>query len=704
MLRKGAAVAEVSYDIEAVLRVKNGEFNRRMDEAAARASKFGEGFGAIGTGIENVMNRVGGIASGAATAMGGVALAGVAGIAYAAKSSISNLQMLEDKGIQMASVMAAATSTPFETMKKESDSMFARFRTAAITSAGETADFVNTASLLAGPILGAGKSMTDLENTVKGVIATAPALGASFQQAGSDVMRMLQGSAGAELPFFKAMQSIPSLGIKSAEAFNKMSQAARFDAITKALSNPAFKAGAEAMGQSLTGLLSTAQDVAKNIGGGIFEPFYTKGKAALSKLLDFMNGELLQGGIISNLIGSLGARFDVAFERLQKNLARIFPPMETGAIGIANAIDRGVGWAIDKAVRASGWLADHWSQIVSLGERFAAGIAHAAETGKSLVTALGGGDFTKGLERVAELYAAKKIGGDLLPFGSAAASFGGGIMNLGKMIPGLGGGAAAGGAGAAGAAASGAGAAGSAAAASGPPGWAMGLYALRQFAIVAAVITAAVYAANVAIESGGAVVAWAGDKFDAMKASASNLITAVEGLGGAGMRAVSAARPLIDIIGTGLVAAAGAAMAVLGGVIDVMTGMAQTASALVDIMGQAANAVGKFIDSVATKLGLTAKSKLTDEAYDPAASRVDQGASFVPYISTSGSGGPTTMKKGVTAPASKGGGGKQEITVKFDFGDGNEEAIYIRTRKDMVRGLRNARIFGNGLAVVGPLT
>jgi hypothetical protein len=45
------------------------------------------------------------------------------------------------------------------------------------------------------------------------------------------------------------------------------------------------------------------------------------------------------------------------------------------------------------------------------------------------------------------------------------------------------------------------------------------------------------------------------------------------------------------------------------------------------------------------------------------------------------------------APDSKGGGGKQEIVIKWDLGDGNDEAIFMRTRREIVGAIQAAKGF-----------
>ena len=246
----------IQYDVHASLKVTNASgFHADMSRAAGSANALQTAFDKVKGGAERAWGGLSSVAQMASSTVGSIVAVGTAtatalavgtsaGVAAAGK----NLAMLEGKSIQLSSVIAAATERSFAGVQAETGDLFQKFKGDAVQSAGGMADFVDTASKIAAPILGAGQSMEELRNITKGVIATAPALGVEFKQAGSDVMRMLQGSAGADLPFFQALKSIPSLGIESAEAFNKLAPEDRIETIKEALTNPAFLAASDAAG------------------------------------------------------------------------------------------------------------------------------------------------------------------------------------------------------------------------------------------------------------------------------------------------------------------------------------------------------------------------------------------------------------------------------------------------------------------------
>ena len=47
-------------------------------------------------------------------------------------------------------------------------------------------------------------------------------------------------------------------------------------------------------------------------------------------------------------------------------------------------------------------------------------------------------------------------------------------------------------------------------------------------------------------------------------------------------------------------------------------------------------------------------------------------------------------------PHGKGGGGKTEIVLKFDLGEGNEDAIFVKTRKDFLKMFESAAVRRGG--------
>lgn len=692
-------MADVEYSVLANLGVEGGgKFKSEMNSAAGGVKQFAGGVAgvasnvaALGASAVAMAAKVAAIGGGVITAVGGVAAVAVG----------RNLSMLEDKSIQLGAVMAAATGTPFESMRAKSNELFAQFRKDAITSAGETQDFVGVASNLAGPLLGAGRSMEDLHKITQGVIATAPALGTSFEQAGTDVMRMFQGSAGVELPFFKALQSIPELGIKSAEAFNKMDVQKRIEVTEKALRNPAFLAAASAMGDTFTGLSSTVQDQLKTMGGAIGGPIFAQVKHSMKALTDLFMPKLDAGSAFMQSLTKIGTDVTGSLSRMGSRWGAIFNHPGDMIDRMAAGLERGVFQAMGRIEQVSVYLSDHWTQIKDGAHEFGVKLEHAYDTAKQIVTALGGGDLATGMKRIAEGFAGVKAGEAMAPLAGSAMSAAGGAAQVGKALFSTGGGAAGGAAGGAGAAE---GAAGSAVLGAGA------IDAAFLAATAAAVVAALGLAVVDAWESniGGVrqdfeqILGWLkesfGDLWDAL------------------LKLHDALRPLINVVGYLLIGVVGVLIAALSLLAETLAKIISGVAFLVDWLlnldvafnalvrnvtelADATESVGSALTtfvavarefySIAEKLGLVNKKKLgpTDDT------QINRGDNDLigPGVSFDTNGPIIATKKGGSSP--KAGGAKQQIEVKLKIdlnGGENEEALFIRSKKSIMRAIEEA--------------
>lgn len=712
-------MSDTSYTVDAQLRLQGGgNFNAGMQSAAAKAMELDRslamvrgGLAQTGRGFLDMTETA--VVTGVKIAAG-VGAAAIAAGAVAGKAVFDNLSLLEGKGIQLASVLAASTGVPFQVMQGESSKLFDRFRQDAITSAGETKDFIDIASKLAGPLAGAGKSMDQLHDMTAGVMNAAPSLGIAFDQAGSDVMRMLQGVAGVEQPLFRAMVAIPSLGIQTAEKFNKLSMEQRYQKIAQALSNPAFAAAATAYGSSWAGLRSTLEDIAKTAGGTLGGPMFEAAKRKLAAFNDATMKALGPDGRLGAALSTVGLSLATRFDQIGDQVGRLFPSLDEGASGFVSLLGRGVDAGLVRVRDGVAWIADHWSAISDGAHRFADGLGKAADRAESIVRAIGGGDLGVGMGRIAEMLAAKKaldfagpaLGGlaqagsggvgvvrALLAEGKAGAGVAGAAAGAAKTVgdvsqfsgaavPFMGIGAAAVPV-AAGTAEAGAGVGAAAAGAAGGASMlSIALAALvGAIALVIIPVTAAagaLYLMRDSLTTVGTTAesTWGyvkaafgpvGDSFQRLGYQLGMLTSGpIAGLGSAVDGALSAA-----IRGAG--AAAEVAAAGIEAVVDAMTA----------VVG-AANAAAAAIGSLFAKAPTLATGSPLDA---PEARSFD----FVaPNLAVSG---PTMAMTGGSAKASPkggGGGGKQEITIKWDLGDGNEEAIYVKTRSDFERALRSA--------------
>lgn len=676
-------MADIQYDVLANLTTKAGAFSSDMTKAAADADKLGASWGKVVSGGSALMGTLGGLVATAAqigTAGAGVMLGAVGIAAHYVGGAMA---VLESKSIQLASVLAAATKTPFDVMQKQTRGLFDEFKQDAIESAGETGDFVDIASKIAGPIMGAGKSMADLHRITKGVVEMAPSLGIDFKQAGSDVMRMLQGTAGMESPLFAAMVAIPSLGIKKAEEFNKLSPEKRIAKLEEALGNPAFRSAAAAYGASWGGLTSTFEDVAKGAGMMLGEPLFALAKKGLSAFNDSaMKVVQGQGG---KQLRSLGTALTDDFLYLARVLRPIFPSFGDSAKDVVGVMEKLVRGPLKLVIQGSEWAVAHWADIKSHARGVADSLTHAAEKAVAMVRAIGGGDMARGIERIAKLSLAAKVAS---PVASMAVG-GAGVAVNGARLLGLGastGGVVAAGTAAAGAeAATVAGGAGAVGAATGGAG-AVGAAALTG-PIAVGVVAALAWV-------GAALVTFQTDLFGlgtrlsdiwlSVSVAATKFGVSLGKLWDAMGRLYTAAEPLIALIGSPLVFALGDAGKGLEKVITWFEMLVDVVTRGVDLLSPKLAQLSSFLGLDAATGGQRGKASV---GFDEARETVlpDWALQFAKDNAAVQQASPDKKK-----PDNNKGKLAIEITHKWDLGEGNEEAIYVKTRKDIVEMFRGA--------------
>jgi hypothetical protein len=705
-------VAEgIQYDVFATLKVAGGaSFVNDMGRAAGSVDALQGAFDKLHGGAERAwggLQTLGGMAAGVLgkfVAVGSAAVTAAAvGSAAAMAATGQNLAMLEGKSIQLASVIAAATERSFASVQGETGALFAQFKMDAVQSAGGMADFVDTASKIVAPIVGAGRSMEELRQITKGVIATAPALGVEFQQAGSDVMRMLRGSAGAELPFFQALKSIPSLGIESAEAFNKLSPEKRIDTLKKALTNPAFLAASDAAGESFKGLWATAEDLMMNMGGLAMSPAFGVLKRNLGGITKTLIEGLGEGGPVKGALEKLGATAGYRFGQITSEIGKLFPDLngsiESTVLWVDHLVDNGLA----RVVSATSWVVSHWPEITSGAKAFAGWVSESADRAIDLVRTLGGGDLAKGIERAALLYGGAKVAAPTAQIALGTAQMVQGTAMVGKWAMGLfssgtaAAGAAEAAAGSAGAAAAGASGSSAAAAAGGTLG---GAGALAGGALAAgfAGFLATTY---LAIEQDTfGFVRFLSDEWDKLMVAGERLWSSVQGVGRqfealweAGLKLYEAMKPLLGLFASlyAIPLAVAFEVIVTGATLaaDGLTWLAQTLQLFAGYATEAIGPLTKLMDEIVDKLGL--KKKTLAPVDEDLMRAFDAGGMGAPIITTSGTmaGGSSLPKK----PPSTSGKQQVEVTLKWDLGEGNEEAIYVRTRRDLTEALQNARSF-----------
>lgn len=694
-------MSDVSYLIDAQLRLSGGAagaFNSGMQRSAQAVqnvqqamSQVSTGFRQMAGGVTDIVDRA--LSTGARVAAG-LTAAGAVGAIAMAKSVGTNLSMLEDKSISMGAVMAAATGQSFATMKAASAGLFEQFEKDAVTAAGSTADFVGVANSLAGPVLGAGKGMGVLHDLTKSAMDAAGPLGISYEQMGSSVTMMLQGMATAHDPLFRAMKSIPSLGIKSTEAFQALSQEAKIATLQAALGNQAFKDGNVAMGQSWTGLRSTLTDVFARMGKFAGLPLFEQAKRGLSRFNDAMISALTDGRL-KDVLSTMGMSLATRFGEIGDTLKRIFPDFIGSGEDAITRIGGFVSGALAKVNAGLGWVADHWTEITTGAHAFADAIERGAHRASELVKTLGGGDFAKGLERVAELMVAKQAVSATMPIAGGAITAASGLANVARFAAPM------------------AAAPTAAVGAETAAGGAVAAGGLAGAATAIAAATGAVLAFGAAAVLIGPYISGVWDRVTGALPEAwdRNVLPRIEPLRAALSKMWDALAPIRDAlmyVGAALVALPFAPfIAVVTAAAAAIDYCATHADQFTTVLGgmagalaDAADEVSKFINRFKKVLPPSGASPLdVPETYAPA----DYAGMGGVAMGTGARGGVYGGPMAAT-PAPKGGGGggqKVEVTIKWDLGDGNEDAIYVKSKKDIASALKNARQIAKSSTVAG---
>lgn len=199
-------MADVSFTVEAKLQLTGEKELKSGLETAAAATK------SLFSNMKGLAGSVAELATQAFQSFSSISSAAIASglsIASASAQSIGNdLRALETRSVQLASVVGSAMQVPFSAAQQESEKLFAQFSKDAAESGGELSDFITVATLLASPLLQAGQSMSALHDLTKLTVAGADAAGESYEQAGKQISQMLNGTASDEQSLFQLLGSL----------------------------------------------------------------------------------------------------------------------------------------------------------------------------------------------------------------------------------------------------------------------------------------------------------------------------------------------------------------------------------------------------------------------------------------------------------------------------------------------------------------
>jgi hypothetical protein len=675
-------MSDTNYKVTTELKLLGGkDFEGGMKRAAGAAKDLQGELGKLGTGAWGLAGGAFGALEKTVLSVGAAASIAFGGFAYAGLKAVSavgkDMAGLEASALQLGAVIGAATGKGFAKGQQEANVLFEQYGKDALKSAGERSDFVSIGKAISGPVIGATHDLSKLRDMTGKVVGAATVVGETFEEAGRDATAILTGVAGNDVKLFRTLRSM-GLIKKEAKEFNQLSPAKRFEELDKALGNQALIDSQEAFGESWAGLTSSLADGTKALGRVAGAPVFGFLKTQLGGLNKLLQ-ENTEGGRLYDAFEHLGASATFALMPLRDALGDLFPDAIGSASGFVGVLEGAVVGSIHTVTRATRFVADHWVEIHDTIDRVGVALGRAAIKGEAFVTAVGGGDFWKGAERLGGAVAGVKTAQALgVPetVGSGAMALSG-AAGTAKALGLFGGGAAAVEAAGAGAAAGGGAAAvgGSVAGAAATGATALG-----------------VAGAIVAVEALGAVfVAFERDTLGVgslMRAEWRGLVQGAEMLGhelGGLWESLKklwvVVEPIVGFFGAivSYATPVGLAFHAIGIALPLLeaalSGVAWVASKAVDGLTAI---IGKLEDIVGIKQKLAPVDEEADREGDRRRldARVYGGTGV--RLETA-----RTLVNVAKASEKKGDGQKVEVVVKLELPDGNNDALYVLTRKDI---------------------
>jgi hypothetical protein len=263
------------------------------------------------------------------TALKGLAIGGLTlGLGLITKRMFSLTQAAEDAQIQIAAVFEQSNPGKFEKNLSRAGDLFKRFQKSSITSPATSADFLTLFGGVAPGVAPLGVSNAQIDKFVSRAVPAAKAFtGGDFEQAGRDLLQMLQGQAGSDTKTFNSLKAdlFKRTKTKDTESFNKLAKKDPrkiFDAINATLSG--MDAVNAKFGASFGGLLASVQEFAdgflRTIGGPVVK---TAGKI-LQRMVGWFqdNAEAVEAMGVS--IGEKFASGLLVAEKLSKMILNNF--------------------------------------------------------------------------------------------------------------------------------------------------------------------------------------------------------------------------------------------------------------------------------------------------------------------------------------------------------------------------------------------
>lgn len=380
-----------------------GELRMRTGNAQAALQRISDQVGGLAArlrGAESVGSRLfRGLAAFGAGYLGLSAL--MNGLRRAGSSMLEFYDQTEQANIRIATLATAIEHVPFEEARRRAGGFIDTLRQLALQSPATGQDLVNIFADISGPIARVTGSMEDaLQASQTLANATgALGLGQDYGQAARDFRAILEGRAGVDVRTFSSLRSLGLIS-QTTEQWNQMALHDPEQAYTQLMDILGqFNIAAAAQGNSLSGLVSSLQSVAQEVGGAFSGPLLERVKAFMRTIL---------GRILENFDGIKAAARGLGEQ-------------------MAESLEHAFRWIVGRI----DWITQHWSELTERFHQIVGQLRKAA----SVFAAISGARMAAG--------AALGGGASLISGGVGALSGIGGLAQFAQMAAGLGGGGAA---------------------------------------------------------------------------------------------------------------------------------------------------------------------------------------------------------------------------------------------------------------------
>jgi hypothetical protein len=273
------------------------------------------------------------------TALKGLAVGGLTiGLGLVTRRMFQLTQSAEDAQIQIAAVFEQSNPGKFEKNLSRAGDLFKRFQKSSITSPATSQDFLTLFGGVAPGVAPLGVSNNTIDQFISRAVPAAKAFtGGDYEQAGRDLLQMIQGQAGSDTKTFNSLKAdlFKRTKTSNTEGFNKLAKANPrkiFDAINESLSS--MDAVNKKFGASFGGLLASVQEFAdgflRTIGGPVVKE--------ASKILQRMTGWFAENADAVEEMGKkIGGKFADGL-RLAESLSKSILNNFTGIAVVGSAI------------------------------------------------------------------------------------------------------------------------------------------------------------------------------------------------------------------------------------------------------------------------------------------------------------------------------------------------------------------------------